>query len=261
MQKKWLQRDINKKGERINYDTYQMNAKEILLYGFQGVMLITIFGFFFYRSIFITLCFVPFTVFYIFRKRKYLSAKRKLNLNIQFKEALNSVHASLQAGYSIENAFFEAYRDMVMFYGQNSLIADELAYIKKGIRNNRTLEEMIMDLGRRSGVDDIRDFASVLIIGKQSGGNINEVIESSILVVEEKVALMQEIDTMISSRRFEQKIMNAIPFLIILYIELTSKGFFSILYESFFGRIVMSICLIIYLFSLFLSSKIMNITI
>ncbi len=150
---------------------------------------------------------------------------------------------------------------MAVFYGQESIISKELLSIKKGIRNNRTIEEMLVDLGNRSGVDDIRDFANILVIGKKSGGNIIEIMESSIVVIEEKVSVLQEIDTMISSRKFEQKFMSAIPFLIIFYIELTSRGFFIPLYESLFGRIIMSVCLIIYLYSIFLSNKIMNITV
>lgn len=268
MQKRLLQRvsAIHRKtndwtSEKIEYQHYKMNTKELMKYSIQGIFLLALTGYFFYRSVAITIMISPFLVLYLLLKKKELCKQRKNILNIQFKEALTSVHASLQAGYSLENAFFEAYKDMAVFYGKESLIAKELIFIKKGIRNNRTLEEMLIDLGKRSMVEDIQDFASVIVAGKKSGGNINEIIESSIMVVEEKVSVLMEIETMISSRKFEQRIMNAIPFLIIFYVELTSKNFFSILYTSFLGRIIMSICLIIYFFSLFLSRRIMNIEI
>lgn len=254
-------KSISETEEKIIYEKYNMTVQEYIRYGVCGILIISIFGYFFYRSVFFTILMLPGIVIYLKKKKQSLCRQRKMLLNIQFKEMLNSVHASLQGGYSLENAFFEAYRDMAVFYGQESIISKELLSIKKGIRNNRTIEEMLVDLGNRSGVDDIRDFANILVIGKKSGGNIIEIMESSIVVIEEKVSVLQEIDTMISSRKFEQKFMSAIPFLIIFYIELTSRGFFIPLYESLFGRIIMSVCLIIYLYSIFLSNKIMNITV
>ena len=51
---------------------------------------------------------------------------------------------------------------------------------------------------------------------------------------------------MLASRIFEQKIMNLIPFLIVLYIDLTSPGFFSVMYRTWMGRGVMTMCLAAY---------------
>ncbi len=246
-------------GEKIDYNTYHFSVKEIVKYIVLGNTVIALFGYFFYRSVFITILASPLIIPFLWFQKKRLCRKQKDSLSIQFKEALISVNSSLQAGYSIENAFFESYRDMVMFYGKDSLIANELINIKKGIRNNRTLEEMLFEFGKRSGIDDIQDFANILFIGKQSGGNIKDVIENTITVIEEKINVLQEINTMISSRRFEQIIMNAIPFFIIFYIELTANGFFSILYTTVFGRILMTVCLIIYIISVLLSNRIMNI--
>ena len=51
---------------------------------------------------------------------------------------------------------------------------------------------------------------------------------------------------MLASRIFEQRIMNLIPFLIVLYIDLTSPGFFSVMYGTWMGRSVMTMCLAAY---------------
>ena len=52
-----------------------------------------------------------------------------------------------------------------------------------------------------------------------------------------------------------------IPFLMILYIDATSPGFFAVMYETVFGRLVMSGCLAMYLLSCYLSRKILDIPI
>ena len=55
--------------------------------------------------------------------------------------------------------------------------------------------------------------------------------------------------------------MNGIPFFIIFYLNTSSPDFFSILYSSIMGRIIMTVALLIYLFAIYLSQKIISIPI
>ena len=72
---------------------------------------------------------------------------------------------------------------------------------------------------------------------------------------------VEEIEVIISAGKMERKIMMIIPFLIILYIDLTNKGFFLPLYHNFIGVIIMSICLLVYLAAIKISGKIISIRI
>ena len=80
-------------------------------------------------------------------------------------------------------------------------------------------------------------------------------------VIRDKVQVRQEILTMTASKQFEQKIMSMIPFFIVLYIDLTSPGFFNIMYSTGIGRILMTLCMIIYIAALGISRWIMRIEI
>ena len=64
---------------------------------------------------------------------------------------------------------------------------------------------------------------------------------------------------MTASRVFEQKIMNAVPFGIVLYIDFTSPGFFRQMYGLWSGRAVMTLCLLMYAGAAALSKHILNI--
>lgn len=251
----------NLKQQDLNYNRYIMTGKELLLYGIEGMALVTLFGYFFYRSIIITIIGIPLVYVFIMWKSRELKENRKHELRLQFKETLVSVAGSLQAGYSLENAFFEATREMTSFYGNNSLITRELRIIEQGISNGRTIVQMLMDLGKRSEIDDIEEFASVLVIGKTTGGNLLEIMYSFISVMDEKVSVVEEIKTMVSAKQFEQRIMNCVPFFIIFYIELTSPGFFNSLYHNISGQVIMTFCLSLYLLSVYMSGKIMQIEI
>ncbi len=218
-----------------------------------------ILAYFFYRNFTAVCVMSPGIIFFMRNKKEELCRKRKSELAIQFKDVLHSVNGSIQAGYSLENAFSEAYKDMTEYYGAESIIAKELFLIKTGIRNNQVLEDLVEDLAGRSGNEDIYDFAGVLRIGKSSGGNLTELFENSIAVIEEKVTVKQDIATMISAKRLESMIMCIIPFFIIFYVDITSRGYFDVMYSSLAGRIIMTICLFVYLAAYRMSQKIMEI--
>ena len=238
-----------------------MNRTELTVYIIQGLGIIALFGYFFYRSVVISIFLLPFLYFYLIYKGKEVKEKRSKTLLLQFKEMLSSVNGSVQAGYSIENAFLEAGKDMQQLFGPDAMIVKELSIIKNGIENNCDISEMIHSFAVRSKIEEIESFASILSVGKRSGGNITDNMESFVRVIEEKTAVMQEIDTMVSARRFEQKIMNVIPFMIIFYVELTNKGFFDILYHNIFGNLVMTVTLAVYLLSIYLSDRMIDIRI
>lgn len=247
--------------KRQDYEHYVFNLKEAVRYVLEGILLVAAVGYFFYRSVLITVLLSPLILLYLRTKKKTLCKRRKEELLIQFKDALKSIHGSLQAGYSMENAFLEGYRDMVEYHGPESVIAKEFYGIKTGIRNNMTVEELMEDMGKRSGVEDIQDFAGVLRVGKQTGGNLPALFENSMLVIEEKISVKQEILTLISAKRLESRIMSVIPFVIIFYVDTTSKGYFDVLYTGVAGKILMTACLGVYIFAVWMSGRIMDIEI
>lgn len=248
-----------KNGRKILYDTYIFTKKEWTLYGIQSIGIVTMLGRFFYGSVKWAVLLSPLVIVLLKRKQKELCKKRKSELLNQFKDMLVSLNNSLQAGYSLENALLETYKDMFYLRGENSLIVKELAFIKSGIRNGRTPEEMLEDLGERSCEEDIFDLANILTIGKKSGGNMNEIIKSGVLVIEEKIEIKQEIQTLLSAKKLESRIMSVIPFFIILYIGITSKGYFDTLYQTMGGHFFMTVCLLVYLAAVFFAGKIVEI--
>jgi tight adherence protein B len=106
---------------------------------------------------------------------------------------------------------------------------------------------------------DIQDFAEVFSVAKRSGGNMTDIMGRTISVISRKIDVEKEIDVLTSAKRMEAGIMNLVPFFIIFYISITSPGFFAPLYHNLFGIILMTVCLIFYIFAYFLTERIVNI--
>lgn len=245
--------------KNVDYADYIFSGREYVLYSIEALLLLGIISYFFYRSVWAFLLLTPFAAIFLKVKKKELAKKRKEELNVQFKDAVLAVSANQKAGYSVENAFREAYKDMAMLYGKESHICKELNYITKGLDNNIVLEKLLFDFAVRSHIQDIIQFADVFMIAKRSGGNMTEIIAETADTIEQKISVDKEIQVMISSKKMEQKIMNVIPFIIIFYIDLTSKGFFDSLYHNLIGIVVMTICLAVYLAALMISGKLIEI--
>lgn len=242
-----------------DYAEYHFDLKERVLYFLEGIALTAMIGYFFYQSWIACLCLSPLMLLFLREKKKELAKKRGQELSVQFKDLLLSVSANLKAGYSVENAFRESYRDVEMLYGANSPICREVRHIIAGLENNVVLEKQLYSLGQRSHQPDIMQFADVFMIAKRSGGNMTDILVKTAAVIEQKIETDKEIQLMISAKKMEQKIMNIVPFLIIFYVGTTSKGFFDVLYHNLIGIVIMTVCLGFYGAAYLLSKRIVEI--
>ena len=215
----------------------------------------------FYRSRILFFILLPFCFIYPFLIRKNLVEKRRSELLNQFKESLAVLSSFLSAGYSTENSFRASIPELKNMFGEGSMILREFETIVNGFSLNKPLEEMLSDFAFRSGLDDITNFAETFNIAKRNGGNLVQIITHTSGIIRDKVQIIEDIKTLNASKIFEQRVMNIIPFVIIIYVNLSSPDFFVSLYTTFLGRITMTICLLIYFLSIFLANRIMSIEI
>ena len=244
-----------------NYASYTFSRQEIGIYLLSGGMFMAMVSWLFYDSMIAWILLMPFVILSLRDKGRAECQKRKRKLEIEFREVILSVSSNLQAGYSVENAFQEAYRDIVLLYGKESVMAKELRLLFRKLNNNEQLESALTTLADRSGVQDIRDFADIFQIAKRGGGDMRGIIANTSDIIGDKQEIRREIETVISEKKLEQQIMRYIPFFIIFYISLTTKGYFENLYHNLFGWILMTGSLIVYIVACRLSDQILNIEI
>ena len=174
-------------------------------------------------------------------------------------DGIQMMAASLQAGYSAENALRESIKELVKVYEPNAIIIREFRLISAQLSMSRSLEELFLDFGRRSAVDDIRSFAEVLLTAKRSGGDLLAVIRNTVFCIRQKQETLQEIETSLSGKIMEQNIMSMIPIFILAYIKLTSPGFLDVMYGNLTGTAVMTICFLVYVGAYFWGKRIVRI--
>ena len=232
-----------------DYRSYRLSFPEWTRCLLEGMAACGVTAYVFYRSLTAFLLFLPAAFAWPSVCRKRYCKKRQEELRLQFKEAIRILASSLSAGYAVENAFAAGVRELRELYGEEAVITREFSYLSHQLSMNRTVESLLFDFAVRSGLDEIKQFAEIFAVSKRSRGELVSVVNH---------VVQEEILTMTAEKRLEQKIMNLMPYLIVLYVDLASPGFFAPMYETAAGRLVMTVCLLVYLSACLLSSRILR---
>ncbi len=247
------------KGMEIDYSIYRLTTFEWIYCLCKYTLLLIGIGILFYDSILSTILISP--IIYLFIKQEINKKKaiRLKQLNLEYKELILSVASSLNAGYSLENSFRNSQKDIKVIFPKGSYIEQELNIIINGIENNIPIEKMMLKFADRSGLEEAHNFAEILKIAKRSGGNLIKIIGKTAQKISEKIEVNQEIDTTIASKKLEQRIMELMPFLIVLYIRISNFDYVKGLYHNPIGIIVMTISLGLTFITNMWARKIVNI--
>lgn len=185
--------------------------------------------------------------------------QRKERLKQQFQQALTILSASLTAGRSLESSITAVLQDLRLLYPdvQTDIVREFQEMVWK-LHNGISVEKAFADFSDRADIEDISQFVDVLIICKRTGGNLAEVIRTTARIMSDKFHIQQEIQVMISQKKFENRALNVVPLGMIGLLLISSPDYMAPLYEGT-GRLVMLIALISFVLCFAWSQKIMEI--
>lgn len=249
-------------GERkMNYNEYQLTKKETKSVWLLSFFLMAIVAWLFYRSVWAIVLF-PFFYQKVKKKLKQLGKeKRDAEFLEAFLNGMRTLNSALQAGLSMERAFREVERETKILYREDSYFYQEMVELNHSVDMNISIEKLFLEFANRTGMEDIIQFAEVLEYGKRSGGNWKQIIDSTVYRMNEKCEVRKQIEVMIAEKKLEQEVMNILPLGILCFLQMASWEYMSVLYHNWFGVMMMTIVLVLYLFALYVSEKIMQIRI
>ena len=173
----------------------------------------------------------------------YFVASAKKNQRIrkferQLPDALDLMARSLRAGHA--------------FSGGLQMVGDEFdaplgpefqkttAQINLGV----SVEQALKNLADRIDCPDLKFFAVSVIIQRDSGGNLAEILESISSLIRNRFKLRGKIRTVTAEGRLSAFIMIGIPFFIALALSFMSPGYITVLFTDPTGKILVIIALI-----------------
>ena len=242
-----------------NYWQQDIRKREYLRAFLQGIMIILAVSYLFYGTWICAILFSPYLIRYISSWEKQTIKKRQQTFRFQFKEAIQSLSAGLNVGYSVENALREACKELKGMYRKDEMILRELMYMVRQLQMNVTAESALQGLATRTEDEDVQTFVTVFNLAKRSGGDTLDIIRSAVRQMGEKIDVEREVHTVIAAKKMEFRIMTAIPFAMIVYLRIGFPELLGVLYGNPAGIVIMSVCLIIYLLAYEMGKKIVEI--
>lgn len=243
-----------------DYSVYELSVKEKLLFYLVGYVCIFVVVYIFYHSMILSLVsgvLVHKAVPY-FRKR--MAARRLAVLNIQFKDMLYSLSASVAAGRQMEDALIEAEEDLSSMYEKDEPIMKELRRMKISMTENKESDKALLkDFASRSRSEDINNFVQVYIICRNMGGNLEKIIGHTTEILTDKMNIDREIKTITSQKKVEGRIISVMPLLMLLMLNIFSYSYIEPLYITLTGRLLMTAALAATFYGICLMEKISEI--
>lgn len=213
----------------------------------------------FYHSFWAVLPFLAGFPVFLKKSREKRIKERREELLTEFLTGIRAIASALDAGYSMENALGEALKETEKVYGMDGVFTEELREMERKRNLNQSMETLWADLGKRSGLEDIENFGEIFQVARRSGGNLKEIIQSTADNITRKTETRREIEISLAAKKMEQKVMSAVPFFILAYVDLGSPEFLEDLYHNTLGIFIMTACLGLYLAAFFWGRRIVEI--
>ena len=246
----------------IRYDKYMVDKREKQLI-FAGTLVVgTSLSVLLYHNIFFSLVLLFFYIKIQEIYAEYMLDRRKRALAEQFKDFLFILSTSIGAGRGMRDAIGEAIPGIVGIYGENAILSRELKNMHKRMSiGNEEDVTVLNDFAKRSASEDIVDFMIIYSTCKTTGASLVDALNKAASVIIDKMTIENEIRTMANRKKNESIILFAMPFIVVLFLNLFSPEYIAPLYESYIGRVIMTMVVAADIFIYSVMQKITNVEI
>lgn len=240
-----------------DYSVYTMSQREKILFFSGGFACIAFVVYLFYHS-FIAALIAGAAVFKLTPLYCSLMVQRRMNtLDIQFRDLLTSLSASVSAGRHMSEAICEAPENLSLMYDSDDLIMIELEHMRRSIcENNESDKVLLMDFARRTGSEDINNFVQVYTTCRSLGGDTEKIIARTSEILTDKMNIEREIKAITAQKKLEGRIISLMPLAMLLVLNLVSPAYISPLYSTMMGRLLMTGCLMASVYGIRLMERI-----
>jgi tight adherence protein B len=183
----------------------------------------------------------------------YARGKRMAKLERQLPEALDLMIRALRAGHAFSSALKMAGEEMA------EPLAGEFATVHDEVNFGVSLEQALTHLSERVPLMDLRYFVVAVLIQRESGGNLTEILGNLSRLVRERLKLMGKVRVLTSEGRMSAWILSLLPFLLAAIMNLANPAFMSPLWKDPLGITILKYMLGLMLIGILIMRKIIKI--
>jgi tight adherence protein B len=202
-----------------------------------------------YLSILIAVLLGTFPYFLIL----YLKQKRVRKFKEKFPEALDLIARSLKAGHAFSSGMKLVADEF------DDPIGPEFEETIDAINFGVSVQDALKDLSQRIDCAELRYFVVSVILQRETGGNLAEIIESLAHLIREKYKLQGKIDTLAAEGKLSAIILIILPFFVFAYVYMVNPEYINLLFSDPMGRTMVMVALVLMFIGILLIKKMINI--
>lgn len=186
----------------------------------------------------------------------YIRRRKRLRLSLyakQLPDALDVLTRSLQSGQSFLRGVQAVAREMP------EPIAREFRMTFELLRLGRSLREALQSHADRVENLDFNLFSTALLIQRDVGGNVTEVLDHASRTIRERFKLLGEIQTLSAQTRLSGKIVGALPIAIGAMIYLMKPDLVMVLFTEEIGRTLVKFAIVMQILGFYVMNRITTI--
>ena len=184
---------------------------------------------------------------------KIIKVNRGKRLNSQLPEALAILSNGLRAGLSFSQSMLIAGKEM------EEPIAFEFSKIVRDNSLGKPIDEALSDFSKRTDDEDVDIFVTAILIQRQVGGNLSEILDVIGNTVRDRINLRGDIKTITAQSKMSAFVVGSIPLVLVLILNVLNPEFIVPLFNTFLGNIMIGIVLVMQIMGILFLIKIIKV--
>jgi tight adherence protein B len=180
-------------------------------------------------------------------------AKRVGKFNKQLPEALDLIARALRAGH----AFTSGMRLVADEFEEP--LGPEFAEAINEVNFGVSLPDALKNLARRIDSPELKYFVTSVVLQRETGGNLTEIIDGITRIIRERFKLQGKIRVLSAEGRFSAAVLTGLPFFCIVVLRLMNPDYLTVLWSEPEGRVLGGIALGMMFSGLIVMKKLINI--
>lgn len=188
-------------------------------------------------------------IMYFYRRRK----RRLRRLVSQLPDVFELLSQALRAGHSLASGMQLVAKEMPDPAGT------EFGRVFHEQNLGMKIEDALRNLAERVGLLDVRFFVTAVLIQRQVGGDLAEVLDKIGAVIRERIQLFGTVQALTAEGRLSGYVLLALPVVVFLVMLKINKDYANMLFYDPMGRMMLTTAIVMQLMGWAMIKKIVNI--
>lgn len=171
----------------------------------------------------------------------------------QLPEALDTMSRALRAGHALPNAIKMISEEMA------DPIASEFRIVFDEVNFGFSMQDALLNLATRVPMTDLRYFVIAVLIQRETGGNLAELLGNISALIRDRLKLLRTVRVLSAEGRLSAWILTLLPFALGFVINVVNPDFMKILWEDTGGQKMVGVAVVMMILGIFWMRKIVRI--